>query len=274
MSGVIRVLFVDDEPGLRVTLPAILRREGFEVKVASNVSEALALITAEKFDVLVADLNLGEPGDGFTIVSAMRRVQPRAVNLILTGYPAFQAALRAIHMQVDDFLIKGTDPQKVLKTIRDNLSYPRQPPEILTKRLALIIAGNRQAIIDNWYSAVERDLEITQIPLSRDDRVDHLPDVLDELVQPTAFLGDPGQQAHDAAVKHGQTRRQQKYTLSMLLKETRILQNTIASCTQDNLLHVDLSCLISDMIDVNDRMHQMLTDSLKTFLQVNLPETA
>ena len=254
MSDTTRLLFVDDEPGLRVTWPAILTREGFEVKVASNVSEALALITAEKFDVLVADLNLGEAGDGFTIVSAMRRVQPRAVNLILTGYPAFQAALRAIHMQVDDFLIKGTDPHKVVKSIRDNLSHPRQNREILTKRLSIIIAENRQIIIDNWYCSVEGDP--------------------DELVQPAPFEGATGKQAHRAAIQHGEARRQQKYTLSMLLKETRILQNTIASCTQENLLQVDLSCLLADLNDIYDRIHQMLDDSLKTFLRTDVHEAA
>ena len=274
MSDTTRLLFVDDEPGPRVTRPAILTREGFEVKVASNVSEALALITAEKFDVLVADLNLGEAGDGFTIVSAMRRVQPRAVNLILTGYPAFQAALRAIHMQVDDFLIKGTDPHKVVKSIRDNLSHPRQNREILTKRLSIIIAENRQIIIDNWYCSVEGDPEITQISLSRDDRIDHLPEVFDELVQPAPFEGATGKQAHRAAIQHGEARRQQKYTLSMLLKETRILQNTIASCTQENLLQVDLSCLLADLNDIYDRIHQMLDDSLKTFLRTDVHEAA
>ena len=93
----IRVLFVDDEPTLRIVWPAILAGEGFQVSVASTVPEALRLITAEKYDVLIADLNIGQPGDGFTVTSAMRRVQPNVLTIILTGYPAFQAALRAIH---------------------------------------------------------------------------------------------------------------------------------------------------------------------------------
>jgi DNA-binding NtrC family response regulator len=51
--------------------------------------------------------------------SALRRVQPDAVTVILTSYPAFQAALRAIHEQVDDFLTKPAEPANLIKTRTD-----------------------------------------------------------------------------------------------------------------------------------------------------------
>ena len=85
----VRVLFVDDEPSIRLTLPQILQQQGFDVTAVATVSEAIQAINAKTFEVLIADLNVGEPGDGFTVVSAMRRTQPDCVNLILTGYPAF-----------------------------------------------------------------------------------------------------------------------------------------------------------------------------------------
>jgi DNA-binding NtrC family response regulator len=88
-----RLLFVDDEPVIRETLEAILTTYGFEVSIAASVAEALQKITWEKFDLLLSDLNIGNPGDGLTVVSAMRRTQPEAVTMILTGYPAFETAL-------------------------------------------------------------------------------------------------------------------------------------------------------------------------------------
>ncbi len=101
-----RVLFVDDEPSIRVTLPAILKRNGFDVTAVGTVAEAIAAISQTQFDILLSDLNIGEPGDGFTVVSAMRRVQPQARSFILTGYPDFESALRAIRNQVDDGLVR------------------------------------------------------------------------------------------------------------------------------------------------------------------------
>lgn len=268
LSQPTRVLFVDDEERLRVLWPAILSREGFEVEVASSVSEALKFITTHKFDVLVADLNLGQPGDGFTIVSAMRRVQPDAVTLIFTGYPAFQAALRAIHEQVDDFLIKGTDPDLLVQSIRHRLTHPQKNGQVLAKRVSQIIAENRHDIVEQWYASAERDSEVSQIPLTKEERVDHLPEVLDELVRPERFQGDAGRKARAAASKHGETRRRQQYTLGMLLEETRIFHRVICDCVQGNLLYVDLSNVVPDMIEIDDRTHLLLRDSLETFLQL------
>ena len=82
-----KILFVDDDPNIRLTLPEILRQHGFEVAVAATVPEALKIISTENFEVLLSDLNIGEPGDGFTVVSAMRRIQPSASNDYSHGIP-------------------------------------------------------------------------------------------------------------------------------------------------------------------------------------------
>src|ERR1039457_4406444 len=101
-----RILCVDDEPAIRETMPHVLRLHGFDATAVGTVAEALAQIAAQPFDVLISDLNIGQPGDGFTVVSAMRRTHPSCINFIVTGYPAFESALAAIQSQVDDFLLK------------------------------------------------------------------------------------------------------------------------------------------------------------------------
>ena len=119
-----RVLFVDDEPSLRLTFPAILGMRGFEVRSAATVAQALTEITTRTFDILISDLNIGQPGDGFTVVSAMRRTQPDCINFILTGFPAFESALAAIQSQVDDFLIKPAEIEELVELINEKLQNP------------------------------------------------------------------------------------------------------------------------------------------------------
>ena len=116
-----RLLFVDDEESIRLTLPPVLQEKGFEVQVASNVPEALVEINSSRFDALITDLNIAEQGDGFLVVSAMRHLQPHCVNLILTGYPAVETAVQAIRSQVDDYLTKPSDVDSLVTTINQKL---------------------------------------------------------------------------------------------------------------------------------------------------------
>ena len=128
----VKVLFVDDDGLIRLTTPAILQEHGYNVTAVASVSEALALIASTQFDVLISDLNIGSPGDGFTVVSAMRRTQPRCVTLIMTGYPGFDSALEAIRAQVDDYLIKPTPTPTLIDVIEAKLRCPawtrKRPP--------------------------------------------------------------------------------------------------------------------------------------------------
>jgi DNA-binding NtrC family response regulator len=108
-----RILLVDDEVAILRTLELILQQHGFQVTAVSSVPDALTAIARQAFDILVTDLNIGQPGDGFTVVSAMRRTYPDALTLILTGFPAFDRALQAIREQVDDFLVKPIHPDEL-----------------------------------------------------------------------------------------------------------------------------------------------------------------
>ena len=131
----IRVLFVDDEPGIRLTMPQILRRHGLSVRAVGTVNHALAEITSAQFDVLISDLNIGQPGDGLTVVSTMRSMQPNCVTLILTGYPGFDSALKALRNQVDDYLIKPADIPALVNLIGAKLQQRNSGTSATTKRI-------------------------------------------------------------------------------------------------------------------------------------------
>jgi len=97
-----RLLFVDDEPNICLTLPPVFEQHGFQVQVAATLSEALAAIRSHTFDVVLSDLNINAEGDGFTVIYTAHEVNPACITILLTGYPAFETALQAIHTEVDD----------------------------------------------------------------------------------------------------------------------------------------------------------------------------
>lgn len=117
-----RILFVDDEPSIRLTLPPILEENGFVVTTAASVAEAISRIQASRYDVLLSDLNVGEDGDGFLVVGAMREAQPNCVVLILTGYPGFESAIHALRHKVDDYLVKPADVDSMIALIRTKIA--------------------------------------------------------------------------------------------------------------------------------------------------------
>lgn len=260
------VLFVDDEESIRLTLGLYLESEGFSVTTAATVPEALKRITEKKFDVLIADLNVGHPGDGFTVVSAMRRMYPESVTFILTGYPAFETALQAIRLQVDDYLTKPTDTEELIEKIRSKLAGPRSSPRLEPKRLPQIMEENLESISSEWVELVEQDPELSKIHISREQRKDHVPRVLRTAIK--IARGDQiSKEDRHAASDHGLARRKQGYSVPLLIRETRLLQTTVSRCVQTNLLVVQISHLISDMISIHETIEILLEESARAFLK-------
>ena len=116
-----RLLFVDDEPSIRETLSAILRRYGFIVHLAANLSEAFDEIQKHEFDLLLSDLNIAHEGDGYQVIRAMRKTCPSCVNIILTGHPDVRSAVEGIHQAIDDYIIKPVQPEDVVALLAEKL---------------------------------------------------------------------------------------------------------------------------------------------------------
>jgi DNA-binding response OmpR family regulator len=261
-----KILFLDDEENIRLMLGMYLREQGFAVTTVATVPEALKLITRENFDVLIADLNVGSPGDGFTVVSAMRRTQANAVTFILTGYPAFETALEAIRLQVDDYIIKPTDTDALLTKIRSKLNEPRASRRMESKRLPQIVRENVEQITSDWLNMVNRDRELSKIQVTTSQRIDHVPRVLNSAIGVTR--GEQISAAdREAASDHGIVRQKQGYSVPLLIREARLLQTAISNCVQSNLLAVEISYLIADMVSIHETVEILLEESTRAFLK-------
>src|SRR5476649_892572 len=120
-QGAHRILLVDDDTAVREVMAQGLQRKGFEVVAAANVTEALARIASESFNVLITDLHMPDPGDGFTVVSAMRHSQPHALTMLVSGYPDVQSAMAAILLEADEVLVKPFEVGKLTDLIHQRL---------------------------------------------------------------------------------------------------------------------------------------------------------
>ena len=90
-----RVLLVDDDDSVRVTLGAVLERQGYAVVAAASADEAQAQLRESGFEVLVADLRLDGGRSGVDIVSEAIQRDLDMVTIVLTAYVSTETAVEA-----------------------------------------------------------------------------------------------------------------------------------------------------------------------------------
>jgi DNA-binding response OmpR family regulator len=262
-----KILVVDDDEDVRKMLSLGLERNQFLVTTAASVNEALHLIHEEPFDVLLCDLHMPGAGDGFTVVSAMRHKNPNAVTLVFTGYPALQQAMDAILLQADEILVKPMDIPALVAVIREKLQKRGVRTTTLAERVAAILERDASVTIDDWLTRVDREGELTCVPLNREQRTGHLPRLFQELVERLRVPRSLGTKAVSlAAVEHGKVRQTQGYSIPMMVEESRILQVSIFQTLQNNLSTVDFSSLLIDVMTIADEVDSQLKQTISSFM--------
>ena len=262
-----RVLFVDDEPSLRVTFPAILRMRGFEVRTAATVAQALMDLTTRTFDILISDLNIGQPGDGFTVVSAMRRTQPDCINFILTGFPAFESALAAIQSQVDDFLLKPARIEELVELIQEKLRNRHPSHPSVPMGLSRLLRANLEEICQSAVGKMKSDAALGSIPMSDEERADTLHVLVVEIANQldSGTPDKPTLLAIELSREHGVKRLDGGYQISMLVTDTVILEGVVYDLVRQRLLMLDTSNLVMDLKRFSNSLNVQLQQSVQAF---------
>jgi len=262
-----RVLLVDDDESITGTLSMVLELNGFEVVCAGSVNQALALIAAQPFDVLVSDLHMPRAGDGLTVVSAMRHANPKAVTIIFSAFPEMEKATAAILEQADEILVKPLRADKLVALIQDRMktgANPTQPVE----SVADILERSTQSTIEEWLEAVRDEPQVVFAPLDDRERCAHLPQLFHDLVHRLRHPLPLGSRAlvSPAAAEHGLVRRKQGYTAAMLVEESRMLQVSIFQTLQNNLKRIDFSLLLVGVMAIADEVDSQLAQQMASYI--------
>ena len=138
MSAPLRVLVVDDDPGVRYTLREILASEGLAVEEAGDGAEALARFEAQPAPLVVTDLRM--PGmDGMELLRklALRSPAPRVV--VITAHGSERQAVDAMKAGAYDYFRKPFENEELLSVVRRAVEAARlaHENELLAGELAL-----------------------------------------------------------------------------------------------------------------------------------------
>jgi len=115
-----KILIVDDELSVRISLEDWFLEDGFNVETASSGEEALNKMTKGPYDIILLDIKM--PGmDGITLQRKIREIDKQAVIIIMTAYAAVDTAVEALKLGAFDYVSKPFDPDDLTHLIRNAL---------------------------------------------------------------------------------------------------------------------------------------------------------
>ncbi|MCF3651165.1 sigma-54-dependent transcriptional regulator [Synoicihabitans lomoniglobus] len=125
------VLIVDDLLSIHEMLDAVIQPTGYSTSFATDGEKGLALYKAEKFDIVLADIDM-KPVDGITLLKQLKGYDPTAVVIIMTAYASTESAIQALKFGAFDYLQKPFRVDELISTLKRGLEFR----EFQSKRVA------------------------------------------------------------------------------------------------------------------------------------------
>lgn len=135
-----RILLVDDEPAILLTLKAILEMNGFDVVTAASSAEAKLRLEADSYHLVITDLKMENETSGFDVAKFARGQQYRPAVAILTAYHDLGSDWK--QQGADCLWIKPTNTPELLERIEALLA--RQQITTVRERKTSIVSKGIQ----------------------------------------------------------------------------------------------------------------------------------
>ncbi len=116
----IKILIVDDEEGVRRSLKKLLQRDGYDILLAENGTEAIDIVRqrVNEIETVVCDFKM--PGlDGLETLMEISKLNPEIIKIILTGYATLDRAIESVNSGIDGFLTKPFDNKEIRLKLKE-----------------------------------------------------------------------------------------------------------------------------------------------------------
>src|SRR5512143_3219021 len=119
-----KILVVDDEANVLLTVAAILEQEGYDVDSAGGGEHAIQAIRSTHYDLVLTDLKMPAV-DGLRVLEEVRKTSPSTVTVMMTGYGSVDSALEAVQRGAYEYLLKPTEVVDLKAAVRRSLERKR-----------------------------------------------------------------------------------------------------------------------------------------------------
>lgn len=119
------VLVVDDEGPNRYSVSKTLQRVGYIVHDVATGEEALELLDAQEYDVILTDIRMNPGIDGVELLRRVKERLPDSVVILMTGYASLGTAVEALRLGAHDYIIKPSSMQDIRVSVAHGIDRAR-----------------------------------------------------------------------------------------------------------------------------------------------------
>ncbi len=119
-----KLLIVDDEPSIRLSIKAVFNREDISVFGAETAEEGICLAANHTPDVILLDIRLGKCS-GLELFHELRRIDPRCLIIFITGHGTTETAIEAMKLGAFDYLNKPLDAKQLKQVVEQAFAISR-----------------------------------------------------------------------------------------------------------------------------------------------------
>jgi hypothetical protein len=137
---------------------------------------------------------------------------------------------------------------------------------VTVETVADILERQLDSVIQEWLARVEKEPDLTAIPLNFEDRTGHLPQLLRDVIVRLRLDDETKAPISEAAAHHGDLRAQQGYTVAMAVEESRLLQVSIFTTLHKSQKHLEFERVLPAVVTIADEVDAQLKQQMLRFM--------
>jgi hypothetical protein len=145
---------------------------------------------------------------------------------------------------------------------------------VVVDSVADILERELRPLIEAWLLRVEKEPDLSNIRLNHEERTGHLPHLIHDVIKRLRLEAGTKAPISRAAADHGDLRREQGYTVAMMVEESRLLQVSIFTTLHENVKQLEFSALLPDVVTIADEVDAQLKEQMLRFMAADNPENA
>jgi DNA-binding NtrC family response regulator len=141
-----QILVVDDETIARENVAYMLKKGGYEVVIAEDGQNAIAILERREFDLVLTDLRMKGP-DGMAVLTTCKGLWPETEVIVITGYASIDTAVEAIQKGAYHYLAKPVKMDEMLALVQKALEKRALRKEVIELRKQVSSKSGATAIL-------------------------------------------------------------------------------------------------------------------------------